>query len=67
MGKRIVSNFSRSGFPSSEAIDEDGQAKPSVYAVPWVIPDTLKVSLVCEMAIKGRHQPVKVYHLLGLT
>ena len=23
MGKRIVSNFSRSGFPSSEAIDED--------------------------------------------
>ena len=41
MGKRIVSNFSRPGFPSSEAIDEDGQAKPCVYGVPWVNPDTL--------------------------
>lgn len=41
MGKRIVSNFSRDGFPSSEAIDEDGQAKPCVYGVRWVNPDTL--------------------------
>lgn len=41
MGKRIVSNFSRAGFPSTEAIDEDGQAKPCVYGVPWVNPDTL--------------------------
>jgi hypothetical protein len=41
MGKRIVSNFSRSGFPSSEEIDEDGQAKPCVYGVPWVNEDTL--------------------------
>lgn len=41
MGKRMVSNFSRTGFPSSEAIDEDGQAKPCVYGVAWVNPDTL--------------------------
>ncbi|MFN8644004.1 MAG: hypothetical protein U0802_20985 [Candidatus Binatia bacterium] len=41
MGKRITSSFSRAGFPSSEAIDEDGQAKPCVYGVPWVNPDTL--------------------------
>ncbi|MGE3500070.1 MAG: hypothetical protein AB7N53_19590 [Candidatus Binatia bacterium] len=41
MGKRIVSNFSRAGFPSTEAIDEDGQAKPAVYGVRWVNPDTL--------------------------
>ncbi len=41
MGKRIVSNFNRAGFPSSESIDEDGQAKPCVYGVPWVNPDTL--------------------------
>lgn len=41
MGKRIVSNFSRPAFPSTEAIDEDGQAKPCVYGVPWVNPDTL--------------------------
>lgn len=41
MGKRIVTNFSRDGFPSSEAIEEDGQAKPCVYGVRWVNPDTL--------------------------
>jgi hypothetical protein len=41
MGKRIVSNFHRAGYPSSESIDEDGQAKPCVYGVPWVNPDTL--------------------------
>jgi hypothetical protein len=41
MGKRLVTNFSRAGFPSQEAIDEDGQAKPCVYGVPWVNPDTL--------------------------
>ena len=42
MGKRIVSNFQRESFPSSEAIDEDGQAKPCVYGVRWVNPDTLQ-------------------------
>jgi hypothetical protein len=41
MGKRMATNFSRAGFPSHEAIDEDGQAKPCVYGVPWVNPDTL--------------------------
>jgi hypothetical protein len=42
MGKRMVSNFSRAGFPSYEEIDEDGQAKPCVYGHPWVNPDTLE-------------------------
>jgi len=42
MGKRMVSNFSRAGFPSYEKIDEDGQAKPCVYGHPWVNPDTLE-------------------------
>lgn len=41
MAKRTVSNFSRAGFPSYEKVDEDGQAKPCVYGVPWVNPDTL--------------------------
>jgi len=41
MGKRMVTNFSRPGFPSYEKIDEDGQAKPCVYGHPWVNPDTL--------------------------
>ncbi|MGH7789336.1 MAG: hypothetical protein ACRERC_20870 [Candidatus Binatia bacterium] len=44
MGKRMVSNFAREGFPSYESIDEDGQAKPCVYGHPWVNPDTLATS-----------------------
>lgn len=44
MGKRMVTSFSRAGFPSHESIDEDGQAKPCVYGVPWVNPDTLATS-----------------------
>ena len=41
MAKRMVTNFSRAGFPSYEEIDEDGQAKPCVLGQPWVNPDTL--------------------------
>lgn len=40
MGKRMVTNFSRAGYPSYERIDEEGQAKPAIYGVPWVNPDT---------------------------
>lgn len=42
MAKRMVTNFARAGFPSYERIDEDGQAKPCVYGVPWVNPDTVE-------------------------
>jgi len=42
MAKRMVSNFSRAGYPSYEKLDDDGQAKPCVFGVPWVNPDTLK-------------------------
>jgi hypothetical protein len=41
MGKRLVTSFSRQGFPSHEAIDEEGQAKPCVYGTAWVNADTL--------------------------
>ncbi|HVN86999.1 MAG TPA: hypothetical protein VMW17_19385 [Candidatus Binatia bacterium] len=41
MAKRMVTNFARAGFPSYEQIDEEGQAKPCVYGVPWVNPDTI--------------------------
>lgn len=41
MAKRMVTNFTRAGFPSYEQIDEEGQAKPCVYGVPWVNPDTI--------------------------
>ena len=42
MAKRMVTNFARAGFPSYEQIDEEGQAKPCVYGVPWVNPDTIE-------------------------
>ena len=42
MAKRMVTNFSRAGFPSYEKIDEEGQAKPAVFGHPWVNPDTLE-------------------------
>jgi hypothetical protein len=42
MAKRLVSNFSRSGYPSYQSVDEEGQAKPCVLGRPWVNPDTLK-------------------------
>lgn len=41
MARRMVTHFSRAGFPSYEEIDEEGQAKPAVYGVPWVNPFTL--------------------------
>lgn len=41
MAKRMVTNFSRAGYPSYERIDEEGQAKPAIYGVPWVNPDTV--------------------------
>lgn len=41
MPKRMVTSFSRAGFPSYERLDDDGQAKPCVYGVPWVNPTTL--------------------------
>jgi hypothetical protein len=41
MAKRIVTHFSRTGYPSYQRLDDDDQAKPCVYGVPWVNPDTL--------------------------
>ena len=41
MAKRMVTNFSRAGFPSYEQIDEEGQAKPAIQGVRWVNTDTL--------------------------
>lgn len=44
MAKRMVTHFSRAGFPSYEELDDDGQAKPCVFGVPWVNEDTLATS-----------------------
>lgn len=42
MAKRMVTNFSREGFPSYDEVDEEGQAKPAVCGQRWVNPDTLQ-------------------------
>jgi hypothetical protein len=42
MAKRMVSNFSRHGYPSYQTLDDDAQAKPCVLGVPWVNPSTLR-------------------------
>lgn len=41
MAKRMVTNFSRAAYPTYERIDEEGQAKPAIYGVRWVNPDTV--------------------------
>ncbi len=42
MAKRFVTNFARTGYPNFQTIEEEGQAKPCVFGVPWVNPDTLR-------------------------
>lgn len=44
MARRMVTNFQTAGFPSYEEVDEEGQAKPCVFGIRWVNPDTLQTS-----------------------
>ena len=42
MGKRMMVNFGRAGFPHYEEVDEEGMAKPCAMGLPWVNPDTVR-------------------------
>lgn len=42
MGKRIMTDFTKKGFPHYQEEEEDGMAKPVAMGVPWVNPDTLR-------------------------
>ena len=42
MGKRLMTNFAKKGFPHYQGEEEEGVAKPVAMGVPWVNPDTLK-------------------------
>ena len=42
MGKRMMIDFAKKGFPHYEEEEEEGMAKPVAMGVPWVNPDTLK-------------------------
>ena len=42
MGKRMMVNFGKVGFPQYEEVEEEGMAKPCAMGLPWVNPDTVK-------------------------
>ena len=42
MGKRLMVNFSKAGFPQYEEVEEEGMAKPCAMGIPWVNIDTLE-------------------------
>ena len=42
MGKRMMVNFGRAGFPHYEEVEEEGMAKPCAMGLPWVNPDTVR-------------------------
>ena len=50
MGKRLMINFAKAGFPHYEEVEEEGMAKPCAMGVPWVNPHTLQT-------IEQRHIP----------
>lgn len=42
MGKRMMIDFAKAGFPQYQEVEEEGMAKPCAMGLPWVNPDTLK-------------------------
>ncbi len=42
MGKRMMVNFGKAGFPQYEEVEEEGMAKPCAMGLPWVNPDTVR-------------------------
>ena len=42
MGKRMMVNFGKEGFPQYEEVEEEGMAKPCAMGLPWVNPDTAR-------------------------
>ena len=42
MGKRLMINFAKAGFPHYEEVEEEGMAKPCAMGIPWVNLHTLQ-------------------------
>lgn len=42
MGKRMMVNFGKEGFPQYEEVEEEGMAKPCALGLPWVNSDTVR-------------------------
>ena len=53
MGKRLMINFAKAGFPHYEEVEEEGMAKPCAMGIPWVNPDTLRTIEQCHIPRTG--------------
>lgn len=42
MGKRMMIDFAKAGFPQYNEEEEEGMAKPCAMGIPWVNIDTLR-------------------------
>lgn len=53
MGKRMMVNFSKVGFPQYEEVEEEGMAKPCAMGLPWVNQDTVKTLELRQISRTG--------------
>ncbi len=53
MGKRMMVNFGRAGFPHYEEVEEEGMAKPCAMGLPWVNPDTVRTLELRQVSQTG--------------
>ncbi len=53
MGKRMMVNFSKVGFPQYEEVEEEGMAKPCAMGLPWVNLDTVKTLELRQISRTG--------------
>jgi hypothetical protein len=56
MGKRMVIDFAKVGFPQYHEEEEEGMAKPCARGIPWVNTDTLRTlgrRRICKTGPKG--------------
>ena len=53
MGKRMMVNFGKEGFPQYEEVEEEGMAKPCAMGLPWVNPDTVRTLALRQVGRTG--------------
>ena len=53
MGKRMMVNFGKVGFPQYEEVEEEGMAKPCAMGLPWVNTDTVKTLELRQISRTG--------------
>ena len=53
MGKRMMVDFGKVGFPQYEEVEEEGMAKPCAMGLPWVNQDTVKTLELRQISRTG--------------